>query len=408
MSDASQKTFTVSFGAKQALDFSLPADRVIWQHYAPAALEEPVQAIRDALAVPIEFPALSQAVIPDDRVAIAAEVDTPMLPTIVAELWSVLAAQGLEPGNVSIVQAEGATDPRAELPEDIREKIQWVQHNPGDKNAVAYLASTTSGDRIQLAQALTDAEVVVSVGRIGFDSLLGYRGTNSVFYPMLSTADAIAKTRGQGHAELEPDDSRPLRQAVDEIAWLLGTQFTVQTIPSLNGGITQVLAGAFEPVLRRGKEFVSRELMVTPDERPEFVIATVTTDAGGHGWQQVAAAIAVASRLVARDGKILILSQANAELELGMEILRQVESPSDAIKPLRLESPPDLVAATQIATAVQHANIYLLSDTNADLVDELFMFPLSDVGEAVRLIEQSEGPVVIIEDAHNVYGRIAE
>ncbi|MFK7820850.1 MAG: lactate racemase domain-containing protein [Planctomycetaceae bacterium] len=408
MSDASQKTFTVSYGSEQVLEFSLPADRVIWQHYAPEALQNPQQAIHDALAVPVEFPPLSQAVIPDDRVTIAAEADTPCLGLIIAQLWAVLSEQGVKADNITVVQAAGSKDPRIELPDDVREKINWVQHDASDKNAVAYLASTTSGDRIQLARAVTDAEVVVSVGRIGFDPILGYRGTNSVFYPMLSTADAIAKTRGQGHAELEPDDSRPLRQAVDEIGWLLGTQFTVQAIPALNGGIAQVLAGAFEPVLRRGKEFVSRELMVTPDQRPELVVASVTTDAGGDGWNQIASAIAAASRLVARDGKILILSQSKAELDQGMEILRQVETPADAIKPLRLEAPVDLMPATQIANAVQHASVYLLSEFNSDLIDELFIFPLTETGEAVRLIEQSEGPVAIIEDAHNVHSRIAE
>ena len=39
----------------------------------------------------------------------------------------------------------------------------------------------------------------------------------------------MLKARGQGHAELGPDDERPLRQLGDEVGWLLGSLFTVQT-----------------------------------------------------------------------------------------------------------------------------------------------------------------------------------
>ncbi len=36
------------------------------------------------------------------------------------------------------------------------------------------------------------------------------------------------------------------------------------------------------------------------------------------------------------------------------------------------------------------------------------MVSLSEPSEAVRLIEQTEGTIAIIEDAHNVHARIAE
>ncbi len=406
--DANTQSYQLTFGTDQSIEFALPPERVVWQHYAPEAVADPAAAVREALSAPIDFPPLSQAVIPDDVVVIAAEVDTPGLQVIVAEVWSILAERGVEPDHLVIVQAAGGADPRLQLPDDVRDKVTWLQHNPDNKSALAYLASTTGGERIQLARAVTDADVVLTVGRIGFDPLLGFRGTNSAFYPELSTTDAIAKTRGQGHVELEPEDSRPLRQIVDEVGWLLGTQFTIQTIPALRNGIAVTLAGAFEPVLRRGKEYVSRELLVTPDERPELVVVAVSDDAGGHGWKQVAAAIATGRRLVARDGKILVLSQMNEDVAEGLQILKLVESPEDAIKPLRLESPIDLIAATQIASAVQWADVYLLSGVDADLVDDLFMFPLGDVDEARRLIGNVEGTVAIIEDAHNVHGRIAD
>jgi len=408
MSDqANNQTFQLSYGRGKSIEFTVAGDRVVWQHFAVAGLEDVGDAVEQALTSPIDFPALSVVVIPDDNVVIAAEPETPGLSTTICCICTALVEQGVQPTGITILQRPTTADPRADLPDEIREGVRWVQHDASDKNALAYLASTTGGDRIQLARLLTDADVVLSVGRIGFDSVLGYRGTNSAFYPALSTTDAIEKARGQGHGELEPEDTRPLRQVVDEVGWLLGTQFTVQTLPGRNNSVAKVLAGAIEPTMRRGREFLDSEFTVTPDERADLVVATITDDAGGHSWNQLAASLATAQRLVARDGKILILSQVQGECGVGIETLRQVETPADALKPLRLGTPEDIIAATQIAAAVQWANVYLLSDLDENVVDDVFMFPLGEVSEAIKLIENTPGKVTLIEDAHNVHARIS-
>lgn len=406
--DTHNVTSRISFGRAQSLELTIQADRVIWQHYPPAALDDLPMAVQNALAAPIDFPALSQAVIPDDRVVIAVETSTPGLETVIAGIWNVLSERGVEPENLTILQPSGGTDPRTGLPEPIRGRVIWKEHNPTDKDELAYLASTTSGERIHLARLVTDADVVLSVGRIGFDPVLGFSGTNSAFYPQLSDADAIVKARGQGHIELEPEDSRPLRQVVDEVGWLLGSQFTVQTVPAASGGVAAVLAGAFEPVFRRGREFVTRELLVTPDTRSDLVVVSITDDAAGHGWAQIGAAIAAARRLVVRDGKILVLSQLSEEPGPGLQIIQQVESAADAIKPLRLETPIDLIPATQISGAVEWADVYLLSELDEHTVEELFMIALGGPDEAIRLIESTSGSVALLEDAHNVHARIAD
>ena len=87
--------------------------------------------------------------------------------------------------------------------------------------------------------------------------LMGYRGTNSVFYPGLSSADAMLRTHGQGHLELGPDEARPLRDLVDEVGWLLGNPFTVQVIPAASQGVSRVLAGVCDPVFAQGKKLLA-------------------------------------------------------------------------------------------------------------------------------------------------------
>ena len=88
--DANTQSYQLTFGTDQSIEFALPPERVVWQHYAPEAVADPAAAVREALSAPIDFPPLSQAVIPDDVVVIAAEVDTPGLQVIVAEVLSLI------------------------------------------------------------------------------------------------------------------------------------------------------------------------------------------------------------------------------------------------------------------------------------------------------------------------------
>jgi hypothetical protein len=234
---------------------------------------------------------------------------------------------------------------------------------------------------------------------------MGYRGTNSVFYPGLSSVDAMSRTHGQGHAELEPDQARPLRELVDEVGWLLGNPFSIQVIPAASGGVSRVLAGVCEPVFTQGKRLVAEQWSVEVDERPDVVIAAIDHEAGLHAWEQLGAAVEVARSLVALGGKIVILSDLKAELSQGLELIRTSESARDAIRPLRKQAPPDLVCATQLAAAADWARIYLLSGLSDGVVDELFLTPVSNETEVCRLLND-HSRCLFLEAAQFAHGRV--
>ncbi|MCH7685819.1 MAG: DUF2088 domain-containing protein [Planctomycetes bacterium] len=296
-------------------------------------------------------------------------------------------------------------DPRVKLPKSVRNRIGWKIHDPAGKDACLYLSTTSSGERIYLARDVVDADIVVSIGQIAFDPILGFRGTNSVFFPGLSSEDSVHRARGQGHRELRPDDDRPIRQVIDEIGWLLGTQFSIQVTPSAGGGVSHVLAGAVDSVHRHGKQLLAEEWLVQLEFRADIVVAAVEADAGGHGWEQIGAALAAARNLVVKDGKIVILSELQAELGEGLELVRHSETPGDAIGPLRKMLPSDLTAATQLAAAADWADVYLLSKLESDLVEELFAIPLESEREVTRLLENT-GQCAFLASAQHTFGLV--
>ncbi|MBW3539244.1 MAG: DUF2088 domain-containing protein [Planctomycetes bacterium] len=406
------RTIDLTYGSSGAFSCEIDAERVVDVPLAPPPNPAFPAELQAALFQPRDFPPLAQAVIPDDRVVLAVDRGTPEAPALVAAVVGVLTQRGVAPERIQIVEAAGAknghaalADPRRELPPEIRERVGRRIHNPDDLKGCRYLASTASGERVYLAAEVIDADVAVSIGSLGYDPLLGHRGTNSVFYPGLSSADAVERLRSPGQRELDAEDDRQLRQTIDEIGWLLGSQFSLQVIPATVGGVAHVLGGAAESVFREGKRLLAENWRIELDERADVVVAAVDADASGHGWEQVGAALATARNLVAHGGRIIVLTELAAHLGVGLEQVRMSREPLDALAPLRAAAPLDLVEATQLVHAVDWADVYLLSRLEGELVEDLFFIPLANDREAARAVDQG-GTCVFLSSAQHTYGSV--
>ncbi len=398
------------YGTQGLFEMDCPRERLALLQSAPAPCQNLAEQLLDRLQMPLELPPLVHFFTPGDRAVFALDRHTPEAATLIATLWNSLAPSGLQPSDLVILQPAGLdgrpqADPRTQLPEDVRSQIVWKTHDATDETARAYLASSSRGDRIYLARELVESDVVVSIGTIAYDAVIGYRGTSSVFYPSLSSVEAIQKLHGQGHSELGPEDDRPLRQEMDEVAWLLGNMFTVQVIPSRSKGVVEVLAGASDAVLTHGKELLAQEWRVSLDRRVPLVVVAIEEDDAGHGWAQVGAALETARNLVTKGGRIVVLTELTAPLTPGLDLLRASRDARSALQPLRKRQPPDMVSAIQIAQAADWARVSLLSRLDPSVAEELFLFSLESEREVVRLLEDG-GPCAFIESAQHTYGEI--
>jgi nickel-dependent lactate racemase len=400
----------LNYGKAGTFSCDIASRRIMAMRPGPAACPDVRERLRSVLAAPLEFPALEQLCIPGDKVVLALDRQTPVAPELIAGIWEVLEKRGVDAPSLSILQpvaldAISPGDPRTALPEEIRGQIRWSVHDAVDERRQAYLATTARGQRIYLDGDVVEADVVISVGAIAYDPLLGFRGTSSVLYPGLSTAEDIARARGEGHSELGPHDERPLRQTIDEIAWLLGTQFSVQVIPGQGASACRVLAGGADSVFREGQRLLEELWCVRLAERAELVVVAVDVDCSGHGWNQIGAALATARNLVARGGKVIVLSELEEITGDGLNIIRQGREPRDALRAIRKQAPLDMIPATQVASAADWSRIYLLSRMPPDVVDELFMTPLANEREVQRLLSGDE-PCVFVGSAQHTWGEV--
>jgi hypothetical protein len=160
-------------------------------------------------------------------------------------------------------------------------------------------------------------------------------------------------------------------------------------------------------VLRLGKELVNRHWLIELDYRAEIVVVGVEQDAAGHGWTQIGSALAAARNLVAKGGRIVLLSDLNVPPGAGMQMLMRYEDPTDGLRPLRKAAPEDLIPATELAEAVDWADVYLLSRLDSDLVEDLFMVPVESEAEVKRLLGL-EDQVLFLASAQHAFGRIKD
>ena len=404
---------TLDYGASERWEGDLPVGRLFHSFIGPEPLIDPIGAAKESVRQPIEFPPLELAMVPDDRVTIVLDRAVPSAAEIISGIWPSFASAGVNPENILILQpasllATKLADPRRLLPPEVRDRVTWRIHDPTVADGTGYLASSAAGERLYLSRDVLDADFVLPIGRFGYDPMLGRRELTSAFYPGLSTPDAFAKALGQGHQELGPDDERPLRQLVNEIAWLLGIQFAIQVLPSRShAGMAAILAGNTDRVAQGGKLLLDEHWRVTLEQRGETALVAIPGTGDETSWADLGAALESARKLIVQGGRIIVLSDLAAEPGAGIELMGRCRSAKSALRPLRNAAPPDVLSTSQIASAADWASIYLLSRLDNQLVERTFMTPLENAHEATRLLENCDG-CVVLAGAQHVYSEIQE
>lgn len=367
-----------------------------------AADEKPQSAVelcRNSLLQPLGLPELARCVVPGDSVAIVVDPETPhvidLLVAVYEQLQSLpksgIAISLLLPQDPSNTNWSRLTE---QLPLHLQQQLIIHVHDPAETAQLSYLASSANGERVYLNRRVTDADLLVTIGVVCFDSLLGYRGTTSSVFPWFSDVDAIQQARKQGHPELTPEQPRPYRQLVDEVGWLLGSQFTVQVIPGPDAAPLAILTGLPEDVMASGKEFVERIWHLKPRKLVDAVVLSVPADALS-GWKQFGTALEQATQMVQDGGRIIAIADLPIPEGPAATMLRRTQEPDELLKPLRRDSVEDSVEITQLINALSQARVYLFSRIPPEIVEELGMIPIEDAAELQRLTAAAESCVAL-------------
>ena len=127
------------------------------------------ELVEQVLTEPTGIPPLSRCVTPSDQIVIALDEGVPEGGKIGAAVVRHLAACGVDPDVITVLRsaADAAvrnSNPLPHLREELRRRVRLVDHSPGDRAALAFLATGRAGNPIWLNRALTDADVVIPIG----------------------------------------------------------------------------------------------------------------------------------------------------------------------------------------------------------------------------------------------------
>ena len=396
---------------------------------ATAALEVPRgQALADldsvalaALQSPMDYPPLGQCVTPADRVVLALGHGIPQVAHIVAAAVQTLTEAGVEPENITVLQSQAdhaakAADPRQLMPPALQKRVALQSHNPDDRRELAYLAADKVGEPIMINRTLHEADVVLPIGCLRDSQVAGYFGIHGAVYPTFSDAKTQQRFRGlntvrhhcrchghkhnhehsheHGHSCKHEHDSngddlrRELAADVEHVAWLLGLIFTVQVVPAAGNRVLHVLAGQSDSVRQQGEQFYQAAWAASVDRRADLVVAAIEGGPSQQTWENVGRALHVAEHFVEADGAIAICCDLTAKPGVAMQHLIGAESHESALKHIAKERPADTLAAAQLVQSLAQHKVYILSQLDASVLEELDLIPMEKPDELARLVKQ--------------------
>jgi nickel-dependent lactate racemase len=367
------------------------------------AIADVAAAVWQALEAPREFPPLRRALTPDDHLAIVVREELNRLPDVLAPILEHILAAGVSLANITVVCPPRLEEPensdwRDRLPAELRPVAVEV-HDPANRTHLAYLASTKAGRRVYLNRTVVDADQVVVLSRIAFDPVLGYAGGLGDLFPALSDEATRSEFALRVTASAPGARNWNTLQEAHEVGWLFGMPFVLEVMEGAGDEISYVIGGAAKATAEEGERLLNRHWRVHVDRTAQVVVAGIGGDPRRQTFADVSRALACAARVVRVDGVIVVLSRAQAPAGRGGALLRDAESPVRALLLARQQKTPDVVSIWQLATAAQHARLYLFSDIPQATAEELFVTPLEAPAQVERLLEGAES-VLVLPDAH--------
>ena len=268
----------------------------------------PLDRVLTALESPVDFPPLSQAVVPGDHVAVAVDPLLRHHAEFIAALVKRIDAE--QPASITVVfgwDDEGVCDEairRVESALAVQAITDIVVHDPDTRDALAYLAADTDARPIYLNRQIVEADWVLPVSV----------ASNSTSFPrsdrwiMATLADRESMDRFNGidaEPSLHNGDEHASADAstadtVDELAepsigYRLGIQLVAEVFFDDAGFVERIDAGLICPSHKR------------PDvARHETVVATLDGPPESINIDSVRRAVTYASDRTASDGSLRV------------------------------------------------------------------------------------------------------
>ena len=302
-----------------------------------------------ALDDPLDYPPLCKTATPGDRVVLAIGSGVPQSAQVAAAVVRSLMAAGVAPDGITILRTRadvesGVASPCRLLEKTIGHRIVTVTHDPRDRAGMAYLAATDAGEPIMLNRLLTDADVVLPIGCMHGEKTTGYFGIHTAVFPTFSDHETLARFRRLDALGINGPCKGDLKGEVENVAWLLGVNFTIQLVPAAGDRVLHVVAGRSEAVHRRSRELYDAAWSCLVARRASLVVAAIEGSSVQQTWENLGRTLETAGTLVEDGGAIAVCCDLAAAPGPGVQRLAGARSREAALRHIRKDRPADAPA----------------------------------------------------------------
>jgi nickel-dependent lactate racemase len=406
----------LNYGVNASLQLDLAPGVLVADCVAPAGMDsvETVTAAKAVTQTPIDFPPLRQATVPGDHVVIALGPAVPHAAGVVAAIVPELLSGGATAEDVTILctQDNGESadqDPRHHLPQPWRDAVQLAKHDPAHQNGLSYLTADAQGTPIYLNRLLCEADLVIPVGCLRLDDFIHSNGSpgvwNDTLYPTFADRTTLDHFAPNG-VPLTTGQVAHHRRQVDQVAWLLGVQFTAQVVPGASETALQILAGTPESVFREGRTRCQAAWRRAVPRRASLVVAGVGGGSSQLTWFQVGRALEAALRIVSDGGAIVLCTELAEKLGPALKLLAHSGDSETARSRLRKLRSADAPLARRLAESLDRATVYLLCRLPEDVVSPLGFAHVGSPQEITRLATHHNS-CILLPDAQFAWPTVA-
>lgn len=400
-------TVELRYGQNETLQLELPPNALLLDGREPRGtpLSDPAAAACEALVHPLDFPPLSKAVVPGDRIVLAVDHGIPQIEQLIWGVVQALLDAGAHAQDITVVLSpdSAAEAPGVFLsatPAAVRRDLAAVLHDPRDTRGLCYLAAAKDGKPIYFNRRIFDADLVVPIGVSRLENSFGYVGVHAGIFPAFSDEATRARFRVPARREWAVRSQRQ-QEAADEAAWLLGVQFTVQATPGPRESLLHVLAGESKAVAERARTLCEAAWLYPAPQRAGLVVAAIEGGPEQQTWENFGRALFAASQAVADGGAIVLCTELCRPPGPALRSLAILDNQPELFQQaIRRERSEDAPSACLLAQIIPRVRVYLLSRLTGEAVEELGIGYVQEATEVQRLSRQHSSCILLGNAQH--------
>lgn len=339
--------------------------------------------VRRALDAPIGARRIEELVKPGEKVCIVTSDITRPMPSYIAlpPLIERLNGAGIPDKDILIVFGLGSHRAHTEeekirlVGENIYGRIECVDSDPDD---CKYVGTTSRGTRVDIYSRVAESDFVICMGNIEYHYFAGYSGGAKAIMPGVSTREAIRAN----HSMMVMDEARagnlmsPVRLDIEEAGALLGIDYILNVVLDEHKKIIYAVAGDVVKAHRAGTEFLDKLYCVKIDGEADVVVVSAGGYPKDQNMYQAQKALDNAVHAVKKGGVIIWL--ASCKEGLGSKVFEEWmtgKSPDEMIRDIKADFVLGGHKAAAVALVLKKADVYLVSDLDAEFVRSINLTP---------------------------------